>query len=200
MGKTPWITIWTHPRKTIRHLIDTNPKGTILYLAFLSGILSALSWLAFAYRQYPEKENLRHPLVILGTLFGGAALGGAHLYFGSWLYRMTGSWIGGSGKFDEVKCAIGWSYWPMIIVGLFHNLLYAAVTHPVLFLAFSLIGITLYIWSFMIFFQLIGEAHRFSSWRAVGAVAIAFVLVFVAMMIFSLLIPLLRPLFQWLRH
>ncbi len=34
----PWIEIWIRPRGTIRRIVDTNPKRSVLWLAVLSGV------------------------------------------------------------------------------------------------------------------------------------------------------------------
>ena len=36
LGINPWITIWTSPRKTIRAIVETNPKKDFLLLAAIT--------------------------------------------------------------------------------------------------------------------------------------------------------------------
>lgn len=193
----PWLHIWGSPKKTLRSILETNPKRVILWLAILGGIISAFSWLGFLWFNYPYQETYKNTCFIIAVLIAGGIFGIIHLYFGGWLYRLTGSWVGGAGSFTDVKCAVGWSNYPFIIAGILGILSFLL---PNLCLwaqfAFGILNLIFAIWGFVIFMNLLGEAHRFSAWKALLAFLIALVLVFVALMIVSLLVPLLRPLFD----
>lgn len=191
----PWLSLWIHPRKTIRDLIDAHPKWLILWIAIIGGIISTFTWATLAWTRYPTSS---HPTAItfIVLIVVGVILGLIHLYFASWLYRLTGSWLGGKGSFTAVKCAVGWSNYPFAIVGLLNIAASLSIFHLWLMVLFTLLNVIGLVWSIIIFFKVLAESMLFSVWRAIGAVLIAFVLIFVVFMIISLLIPLMQPLFH----
>lgn len=192
----PWISIWGSPKKTIRSILERDPKRIILWLAIIGGIVSAFSWLGYLWLTYPLRQDYQSALFIVAILIAGGIFGIVHLYFGGWLYRLTGSWIGGKGNYTDVKCAVGWSSYPFIVAGIFGII--SMLPYPSYWfqLSFGILNLIFAIWGFIIFMNLLGEAHRFSAWKALLAFLIALVLLFVALMIVSLLVPLLSPLFD----
>lgn len=191
----PWVTIWTHPRLTMKRILQNNPLKMIIPLAVANGLVSAISWIGFYWTSAPHREDYQHYTFVIALLVTGGLLGILNLYVGSWLLRITGSWVGGKGGFREVKSAVGWSNYPFIISGIFSILAYTFVSYPILEIIFGLLNIIVFIWAVVIFFNLVGVAHAFSPWRAIVALLIAFVIVFIAVMLVALLIPLLKPLF-----
>jgi Yip1 domain len=190
----PWLGLWVQPRKTLRAILTTDPKKWIVWLAIIGGILSALSLAAFSW--YPPKAVFLHPFLILILAIVGAIVGIVHLYFSSWLLTMTGSWLGGKGNFTEVKCAVGWSYYPFIIADILAIVSIYSTHNPWLKLVAGTLNVIAGVWGFVIFVKLVGEAHQFSAWKGLLSFLIALVLVFVAFMIVALLVPLLAPIFQ----
>lgn len=192
----PWATIWFAPRRTLHWLLSTNPTGYIIPLAIVGGILSAVAMWASYLIQAPE-HFFSHPLLVgIISVVAGGLFGLIHLYFGSWLYRLTGVWVGGKGTFLSLKCAVGWSNYPFIITSLLN--LCALFTHRFFWVqtVFLIANLVLFIWSFIILLKLIAEAHFFSAWRALATLFLAAFLVFVALIIIALLVPLLTPLFS----
>lgn len=190
----PWLHIWTHPKRTMRAILDSDPQRLIIWLAILGGIFSFAAT-GYWWKTYPE-QKISWVFFVIAILILGVISGLIHLYVGGWLYRLTGSWLGGSGTFIEVKSAVGWSNYPFILVNI--AALLSIWTAPLLWLQalFGLISFVLGVWAFVLFLNLLGEAHRISAWRALLAVIIAFILIFVVVMIISLIIPLLAPLFD----
>ena len=192
----PWKQIWTQPRKTMRSILSTDPRKTIVWLAIISGILGALTY-AFSLKvsQPPRVEHLP-VLPILAILIAGGIFGLIHLYFGGWLYRLTGSWIGGKGSFTDVKSAVGWSNYPYIVGSIFGLLGLLAIPHLWLQFIFGLLNFVILIWGLVIFLNLLSESHQFSIWKGILTVLIAAALIFVVIMVIALMIPLIAPLFQ----
>jgi hypothetical protein len=190
----PWLKLWTKPRGTLRAILATDPKGVIIWLAIIAGVLSALSFAIVSW--HPPKESSYRLWLLLAMVIGGGIIGIIHLYFVSWLLQLTGSWIGGKGNFIEVKCAVGWSNYPFILADIF-AILSVLSTHLIgLKALFALLNLIAAVWGLIIFMKLIGEAHQFSAWKGVCAVLIALVLIFVLLMLIALLAPLLAPIFQ----
>ena len=192
----PWGQLWIHPRKTLRKILDSNPFRAILWLAFIGGVVSAFTWIAMLWMLYPLREVFRHIMFTSGIMLFGGSLGLIMLYFGGWLFRLTGSWIEGKGSFTDVKCAIGWSNYPFIISGILATLSYVAVPHFWFMSVIGLAQITAIVWAFIILLNLIAEAHRFTLFRAFCTLLIGLALIFVALLVISFLVTMLYPLFR----
>ncbi len=190
----PWIDLWIYPRSTFRHILETNLYQYIFWLALFGGVLSGLNFLAYAWTHYPLHTH--QPISALAlSITIGALLGLINLYVGGWLFRLTGSWVGGKGTFAQVKCAVGWSSYPYMFSTLFSLFSYFSLNHLWVALSFGILNVVFLIWGFIIFLKILAEAHQFSIWRALGALLLAMVLLFVVFMIIALIIPLVQPLF-----
>ncbi|MCC5832665.1 MAG: YIP1 family protein [Chlamydiales bacterium] len=188
----PWIHIWTRPKKTMRAILESDPKRVIIWLAILGGIFTSFASIGFWRPAYPEIWNV---FLVISTIILGGIIGLVHLYVGGWLYRLTGSWLSGRGTFIDVKCAVGWSNYPFILSNIAAIISLLVRPNPWPQFLFGLANIVIAVWGIIIFLNLLGEAHRFSAWKSLLAVIIAFILIFVVVMIIALIIPLLVPLF-----
>jgi len=191
-----WVSIWVKPRATLKSILDSDPLRTIIPLSIVSGVVSAISWLGFLWTRFPYQKEYRLALFALALLIVGGLFGLLNLYLGGWLYRITGSWLGGKGEYRAVKCAVGWSAYPFIMSGILGILSYIFYHYPLLSLLFGVLNLIVLIWAFILFLHLIGEAHQFSAWKALVAILIGAVLIFIAAILISLLLPLLKPLFS----
>jgi hypothetical protein len=79
-GRSPWLTIWTRPRATMREILDTDPERMVVALAMLGGFSKSL-----------DKASLRNvgeffsvPVIILIAAIAGS-IGGL-----IWLYAVGG--------------------------------------------------------------------------------------------------------------
>jgi hypothetical protein len=192
----PWTEIWIRPKKIMRRILDANPKRIILWLAIVSGMLSGLNFTLHLWIRYPEQNEFHKILFIIGILIVGAMLGIIYLYFGGWLYSLTGSWVGGKGKFIDLKSAVGWSNYPFIFVSLLSIFNYLSVPNPWVQAIFGLLNLIVAIWAFVILIHLIAEAHQFAAWKSLATLIIAFILIFIVFLILMLIFPLLIPLFS----
>ena len=85
ISANPWISMWVHPRRTIRQIVETNPERKVLLLAAISGIPETLS-------NASTKSSGDH--VSLGVLLALALLLGPvggllSLVIGGFLLRVT---------------------------------------------------------------------------------------------------------------
>ncbi|GAB6988289.1 YIP1 family protein [Paenibacillus pini] len=190
---SPWLSIWVKPRWTIRQLIDLNYKKYMLLISWIAGMISVLD-------QASNKNWGDH--ISLWTIIGIAIAGGAvsgilGLYLSSYVTKVVGSWLGGRANFSEMQIAIvRGGYVPSIIIGLlwipelllFRDEMFTQMTPrmdesstlTILFVIIIVIQYALAIWAMIIGLKSIGEAHRFSAWRALWTVVIpivAFVIV-----------------------
>jgi Yip1 domain len=175
-----WFTIWYRPRATIRRIVDTDPTRFVLGIAWLVGALSVLnSQVAVATTDFPA--NAPHwprlgsiGIAIMAFLCGVISV--VSLYGFAALYRWAGHILGGTAQAVEVRAALAWAQVPglyllvVTIIATVLGLYTPPAPHTVspLSLIESIVGI----WVFVILLKCLGEVHRFSAWRALGAIVL----------------------------
>jgi Yip1 domain len=181
----PWISIWTRPRATLRQILDGDPRRSVFRLAALGGVAGALKLATSPGIGDSHPPAMIAPLAVLG----GALCGVFFLFLFTGLVRLTGSWLGGSGRSEEIRAALAWGYVPSIW-GLLLWLPRAALLgqetfrsvppgiegNPPASLFFGLLELLqalIGFWGLLIALKCVGEAHRFSAWRAFAALALA---------------------------
>ena len=173
-----WFTIWYRPRATMRRIVDADPTRFVLGIAWLAGAVALLSsQVTAAPTDFPA--NVRHwprlgPIGIAIAAFFFGAISIVSIYGLAALYRWSGKILGGSAQRVEVRAALAWAQVP--------GLYFAAVTiiatvlgvytppAPHTVSPLSLIESIIGIWIFVISLKCLGEVHRFSAWRALGAI------------------------------
>jgi len=185
-GFNPWFSIWLQPRATMQQILDTDPTRLVLWLAIILGFFDALR---NASTQYLGDSVDSWQSVVLACAIGGLIPGVIGLFLGGYLLQKSGSWLGGSASVREVRAAIAWGGIPRIWLGLLwipsialfgdENFTSAtprldndpALASVMLFL--KLIGLIGAIWAIVISLKCLGQAHKFSAWRALGSVLLA---------------------------
>jgi hypothetical protein len=178
----PWLSIWTRPRATIRQILDTNPRTWVHALAVFGGIAELLFAPIPAVRPLLD---ISPATMLVFKCLAGVAVGLIGLYLGSFVVWLTGRWLGGRGNFVEVRAASAWpnvlSLWgallwlPMVAyLGLeaFRLNTEPMLDDPVgmmLVAPAQILGAVIAVWKFIVILKCLGEAHRFSAWRALGA-------------------------------
>ncbi|MGM0883928.1 MAG: YIP1 family protein [Bacillota bacterium] len=197
-GLAPWLRVWMRTRETIRHFLDSsNPTRHMIIIALLAGIVNALN--QASSKGYLDDSSVG--ALIFVVIAGGIIGGLVSLYFLSIVLQWTGSWLGGTGTSAELRVAItrGINV-PVIMVGILwipelllfgQELLTTEMPRmdesPLLtglyYLFLGTEGI-LGVWSIFIALKAIGEAHRFSAWKALWSVIIpGIILVFIIFII-----------------
>jgi hypothetical protein len=192
----PWFQIWIRPRETIRaYLNSADPGRGIIWLALAAGYLNGLD--------NASARNMGDKVTSMVHIYGGYAFGGVlggllTLFLGSWLLKVTGQWLGGQGTTPEVRVAIARGFFmPSILVGvlwipqllLFGSEMFTAETPVIdadpgltaLFYILMVIEFVLIVWMIVVGLKSVGEAHRFSAWRALAIVLISFVILLFAL-------------------
>ncbi|MFQ5630791.1 MAG: YIP1 family protein, partial [bacterium] len=123
--------------------------------------------------------------VLLFCVLTGPVVGVLFVHLSAWLLQKTGSWLGGKASFIETRAAVAWSSVPIIwtlllwipAILLFGNKLFQDVdldlqsdflfVPPLIIVAVA--GVVIGIWAIFIFLNCLGEAHRFSAWKALAA-------------------------------
>src|SRR3954465_6527645 len=110
MSPNPFITIWLHPRQTVRRIVTEDPELHVLLLASLAGISEALD--RASMRNIGDRLSLP---IILGLACVLGPLGGlVSLWLTSYLLRWSGRWIGGVGNAGHIRTAIAWASVPVV--------------------------------------------------------------------------------------
>lgn len=191
---SPWISIWTQPRQTIRAVIARNPGYHFFYLATLYGLQNVLFYATY----YSIGLTFHFAIVLLLALVLSPLIGIVWFYFYGWLLHCTGRWLKGEAHFSHVLAALVWSKVPLVINVLMWFILLAFtsegmfiqyVSAPSIFFINAIILITA-IWSLLILAQGIREVQNFSVWRTIGNLVISYLIC--ATIIFMLLFLFLR--------
>ena len=179
----PFFALWIAPRATIRRLVDTDPTRYVIGLAMVRGALGRLeiAWFGALSRRTPLG-----PLWPVGVAFGavlGAIVGVIGLYVGAWLVGIFCRILGGVSSAIEMRAALAWSHVPGITAAtvsialvLFGALNPPEFRHgrlPVMngsTIELMLLNVVLIGWGIAVELNFIGEVHRFSAWRALGAI------------------------------
>ena len=189
----PWFSMWLHPRRTIRQIVDTNPEQLVLLLAAVGGIVQALA--NAESKSTGDKESLMSILLI--SLILGPIGGIVGLWVGGSLLHWTGGWIGGQAGSRRIRTALAWSQVPSIwslllwipAILLFGAELFTKATPVIdasallsgLYFGFSFCSVVIGVWSFVVFLHSLGEVQGFSAWKALGNTMLA---------VLAILIPL----------
>ena len=196
---TPFFTIWTEPRATIRRIVDTDPTRNVLTLAAIPPAIAALAgqW----SRAMSSNANLSvlWPIWVAFTVVIEGALGILGLYIAGAVLRWSGSLLGGVASSIEVRAAIAWAGIPGItfqLVLLLAVLLGVPMPHPAgnfvqidpAFYKVGAIEFVLGIWGFFVELKCLAEVHRFSAWRAFFAVLIVAVMFGAVLGVFGLIL------------
>jgi hypothetical protein len=181
---TPYFTIWTEPRATIRRIVETNPTRNVIALAAFGPAVGALSnqW----SKALGDTTNLSSlwPIEVAFSVAFAAVLGVVSLYISGVILKWSGGLLGGVASRVEVRAALAWGQIPAIaaeIILLLAVLQGIAIPHPTaaemlkVDPAFYKVGVVegvLTIWGSIVVLYCIAEVHRFSAWRAFCATMI----------------------------
>jgi hypothetical protein len=181
---TPFLTIWTAPRATIRRIVDTDPKRNVIALAATGSAIGALAGQWSKAMQNNANLSVLWPLWVAFSVAIQAALGVLFLFILGAVFKWSGSLIGGVASRVEVRAALAWSQVIGIvaeIVLLISVLMGIPIPHqtpgtipqidPAFYKVLFVEGILAF-WGFIVSLKCVGEVHRFSAWRALAAMLI----------------------------
>ena len=197
-----WTAVWMKPKEAVRYAIDFKPMRFAIILALLAGVLDGLNG--------ASQNNLGDGMSISGifvtSILMGPILGLIAWWLGAGISTIVGTWLGGIGRFAELKMAFAITLIPGIVGGILWipDLLILGESlfikenivtgGKLIWLFFSgAIGFIIGIWGFVITIMAIAEAHQFSVWRGFWTVVIQAVLIFVVL--FILFLPFIIAIF-----
>lgn len=196
----PWLNIWTKPRATVRSAIYHNTIGLAVVLAMVSGISTA--WDNAVTQHAGEKYLMNFSLtgLLIGIIIIGSLLGLLSWVLVASTVTLVGRWLGGQGTVKELLIAIGISYVPIVLL-LSFNIIDLLLLGETLFIdtyitegqyiwlwLSAVVVFVIAIWNMFITLKAIGEAHRFSAWRALTTLIIVILMFVVVLVFFALLV------------
>jgi hypothetical protein len=176
-----WFTIWYEPRSTIRRIVDTDARRFVVGIAFVTGamasIYSQVAVSTVSVSSLPHLPRFGTIGLTLSTIISGV-LSVISLYGLAALYRWSGHILGGTATRIEMRSALAWAEVPGLYLGL-ANIVAALIGYdapgaPSAVSANGVVDFIAGIWIFVISLKCIGEVHRFSAWRALGAIILGF--------------------------
>jgi hypothetical protein len=182
---TPFFSIWTEPRATIRRIVDSDPTRYVIALAAIGPALSALVSQWSSVMNGTANPSVLWPVWVVVSVTIRAALGILFLYIFGAVFRWSGSLLGGTATRVEMRTSVAWSQVPAIAINIVLLIaLFAGVPiprmlpgarlspiDPAFYKIMVVIGV-LGVWGFIIHLKCFGEVHRFSAWRAFAAILI----------------------------
>jgi hypothetical protein len=205
--ENPWLKIWVRPRETIRNYLSSeHPERGMIWLAVLSGYLNGLD--NASSREMGDKVGSMSQ-IFLGYALGGVLGSLIFLYLGAWVLKVTGRWIGGEGTTPEIRTAIARGFFmPAIVVGLLwipELLLFgsemftrdtpridASPTLTLFYYVILAIEFAALVWLTVVGLKSLGEAHRFSAWKALFNVLIPVLILLAVVLVIGVLVSVIR--------
>ena len=184
----PWATIWLDPRGTIRQIIETDPKKSMLLLIVLGGLgitlrNSAIMGLA---------DMMPFGQVIVFCLMAAPLSGVINVYLGGWLLHMTTRFFGGFATKQELRIAVAWSLAPIVYLLPLWGVKYILFREELfktekpfiqdsqflsgLFGFFDIVDFFVTLFTLFILFNVIAEVNGFSLWKSIGSIGILLII------------------------
>ena len=194
----PWFSMWLHPRRTIRQIVETNPDRLVLLLAAVGGIAEALTNASGD----SKSDGMSLASILLMSLIVGPLMGILGLWLGGILLRWTGRWLGGQADTRRIRTALAWTNVPLVwsvllwvpALLLFGAELFTKATPRIdasallsgLYLVFSFGIGAVSLWAFVVFLHALGEVQGFSAWKALGNSILAGLVVAIPLIVLAL--------------
>jgi len=191
---SPFVTMWLHPRRTMRRISSTYWESWAIPIAMLGGAASSVQEITPRQLTMGQSMGLEG-YGLIGAMAGLSMLGSVlHVIVFGWLLAFTGDWLGGEADHEAAKAAIGWSYLPVaavlpigvlivILLGpdaiIYDAGVAAGNDSPLLALA-GLAFLIALIWSVVLVVASVREIQGFSTLRAIANLVLAALLPFLA--------------------
>ncbi len=185
----PWISIWSHPRSTIRSITEHNPRLGFWVLATIYALALSFSTANFySWGLEHSFPTVFFPLVILSPLMGFV-----WLTFQAFLLRLTGKMLGGKAPAWHIRAAVAWSRIPyvfalamwLVLMGVHAETAFIQHTAGPTAVFVTLISLILHIWGIVLLIQLLREVQGFGVWKTILNVVIAWILSFIIVSIIA---------------
>ena len=164
-SQKPWLSMWFHPKKTIRKIIQSNPKYGVAWLSAIYVLQSLFFFFNFwSFGLVAKAASLLIPSLLLSPV-----LGFVWMFFYGWIVRFVGRLLGGAASSSHVRAALAWSRLPAVITLIMWLFLLlidptsAFVQYPggLIALFVNLILAVVQIWTFILFVESIPRNPSF---------------------------------------
>ncbi|HYB91108.1 MAG TPA: Yip1 family protein [Candidatus Binataceae bacterium] len=196
--ESPYIRICIRPRETIRAIVDRDPRHMVIALVVVGALIGAGTNLIFSSnptafvvgnKPIPMFDPHKWRILSLASLVIGPLAAIVILYLQGVVLRWSGALLGGTAKAVEVRAALGWATIPGIAANLVITLAGLIFPHSFVpgggdphamlsqmgqMIPYVAVIVVVLIWATVVSLKCIGEVHRFSAWRALGASLIGF--------------------------
>lgn len=176
----PWLSIWLWPRRTLRQIVDADPRYALPFLIILAGLARGLSTSTSRHLG----DTIALPTVLLLAAILGPLGWLVGVYGGGLIMGTIARLLRGEAEQEEVRATLAWSSVPHIAL-LPAWLLMLALLGPDLFtsdmprleanlwlslplMAFGILDIAMALWSMAILLLGLAEVNRFSFWRSLA--------------------------------
>lgn len=190
---SPYVTMWIHPRQTLKKILQSGAKEGFFILAFFYGLVQALNLLQIL--STGQDLSLWMNLILSSIL--ALPIGVLYFYISSFFFYYVGKLIKAGGSFLDVRAAMSWANVTQIISGFitfamalyFQNgffmkdfLMQPFENTPLILVTlFLLTQIVLSVWTFVIFVGALAEAQRLSIPKSLLNIALV-VIVYIALL------------------
>jgi hypothetical protein len=180
MSQNPLFTIWVRPRETVRRIVTESPGKFVVFFACILGVNRLLG--RASLRDLGEEMSFH--LILIAALVVGPLVGLLMVWLWGLLFWWTGRWIRGVGTRKEIRTAIVWGLFPLV-VATFIWIPQIIVLGPELFqketpapgggvvrapgvIAFAILQLVLGVWAIVLVFNTVAEVQGYgSAWTAV---------------------------------
>ena len=189
--QNPFLSIWFYPKKTIKMQSAKSKRNGFFSLCFIAGLvylsgLTQVMTLGF----YMNFIWTLVVIFILAILFGYVVFS-----LGAFFVYIVGKCMKGKGQYKDIRLAIAWSHFPLIISLLIWILLLmlygqnifvdfpgqlVLTENEVIFLFLIMaIQLVVYVWIIILLIQTIAEVQNFNAIKSILNLVIASLLVLV---------------------
>lgn len=178
----PWLMIWTKPKEVIRTLVNSDVRFRFFIMCMLYGLPIALQ-MNQAYSL--GKVMPLVPLVVI-SLALSPIFGVIGIYYSSAFLFWLGKLLGGKAQFLEIRCAVAWAnitniasilVWGISIAKCGITAFYYEFPYRMPYIwsiASSVLFAIAGIWGIVMLIYMLSEIQKFSTWKAIANLALAF--------------------------
>ena len=195
---SPWLSIWIHPRLTMRRIAERDPDDMIFLLMSFAGFSEIL----VSASRFNLGDRISIPLIIALAILLGPVIGFSGMLIASCLFRWTGSWMNGKASYAMLRAAIAWSFVPIICFSimwipqffLLGDLLFVSKvvlygSKPFLIIVgLNISRLIIVIWSIVIFLACLCEVQKFPLWKSLLNCIFSAIIFFIAVLFIAAVI------------
>ena len=111
LGFNPWISMWTSPRRTIRAIVDSNPKQGFFYIGAIVALQQYFSLFAILSLTFTKPVIIGFVVAVLLS----PIIGCLWFFYNGAILFVCGKLLKGKANYLEVCSAYAWSQLPVLI-------------------------------------------------------------------------------------